>query len=205
MIERLFLTAIREVWDRLVVLRLRFEIACLKATNYDQLADTVQALRRALQTQERVQDDLRRQLEARNAQIEKLRDEYAALEIRRSKEGATTTRSAHLAVFKQLQPILTQLPALRLAIEEGAEVTIRDVLELLSPLDEMMGDMGFEAVGEAGAHVRYDPRLHRAVGRGARSVTPDDLVRVRYIGYLYDGEVVCKAEVNRVEQHEAVA
>jgi molecular chaperone GrpE (heat shock protein) len=174
-----------------------------KLRDYDLLEDNARGLRRALETQERVGEDLRAQLEERDTRIEKLRGEYAALQERQAQRGEESAHAERLALFKRLRPIATQLPTLRAAINDGADITAHDVIDLLSPLDQTLHDLGFEVIGEAGAQVSYDPQRHKAVGREAHSVAPGDTVRVRYVGYLYDDKVVCKAEVTQVRQQAA--
>src|SRR5690606_31016740 len=109
----------RSLREGLAIRRLRVELTRWKARNYDLCAETVQGLRRALDTQQRAQDDLRRQLAARDEQIEGLRAEYAALEARLRHADAETTRTERLALFRDLQPVLVQLPTMRAAVEQG--------------------------------------------------------------------------------------
>ena len=194
MISRLW----RSLREWLAIRRLRVEVTRWKARNYDLCAETVQGLRRALDTQQRAQDDLRRQLAARDEQIERLRAEYAALEARLHRAEAESAQTGRLALFRDLQPVLVQLPTMRAAVAQGADLTARDVLDMLAPLDQLIADLGFECIGEAGGETSYDPRLHRVVGRGADEVAAGDRVRVRYVGYRLGGEIVAKAEVTRV-------
>ncbi len=201
MIKQMLLALFQPVWDRISVILLRREIMRYKASHYDLLMDNVQGLRRAIETQKRAQDDLHKQIDQRDRQVEKLREEYAALEARRESEGKISVRSERLALFKQLQPVATQLPTLRVAVENGADLKARDVLDVIAPLDQMLVDLGFERIGAAGATLAFDPQRHKPVGRGARSVSPDDTVRVRYVGYMYGDEVICKAEVTLIEQN----
>jgi molecular chaperone GrpE (heat shock protein) len=204
-IER-FLSAIAQVIrDRVAIMVMRLEIARLKVKNYDRLAETVQGLRRALETQKRSLDDLHQQMDDKEAQIKMLQNEYAALQQSQSQSGRASQAADRLDVFKRLQSIAVQLPTLRAALADGGDLTARDVIDLLAPFDEMLRDFGFERIGEAGAQVPFDPTRHRPVGRGARSISSTDVVRVRYVGYLYRGEVVCKAEVAPVAQSELVA
>jgi molecular chaperone GrpE (heat shock protein) len=201
-IER-FLAGVGQVLrDRVAIVRLRFEIARLKLNNYDRLVESNQGLRRALETQNRALDDLHRQLADREGQIKALQSEYTALEQRSSQSEAVSLADERLDIFKRIQSIATQLPTLRAAVASGAELTARDVLDLLAPLDEMLRDLGFEVIGEAGGQMSYDPTRHRPVGQGARSVAAGDVVKTRYVGYLHQGQVICKAEVIRVEQPE---
>lgn len=190
--------------DRLALVRLRGQITRLKAQNYDLLAENVLGLRRALETQQRQVEELQRQLDDRDQQNLGLRAEYAALENRRSTEGSVSVRDERLMIFHSLQGILTQIPTMRVAIEEGADLRAQDLFDVLRPLDQLFRDLGFEQIGEAGKEIRFDPTRHKPVGRGAQSIGPDDCVRVRYVGYLFEGEIACKAEVTLVDKKESV-
>ncbi|MGF1505332.1 MAG: hypothetical protein ACFB51_09450 [Anaerolineae bacterium] len=194
--------------DSIRILQLRQKVNTRKAEQYDHLAEPVIGLRRALATQERAADDLRAQTVEREQQIERLREEYAALQSRGSETAAESERAQNLAFFRTIQPVVTQLPTIRAAVESGADISAKDVLDLLAPLDEALQSLGFERIGEAGQELPSNPKRHRAVGRGSHSIAPDDPVRVRYVGYLYQAEVVCKAQVTRVqtaEETEAVS
>ena len=203
-IERLLAKVAQIIRDRVAIIVMSVEISRLKLQNYDRLAQTVEGLRRALDTQKRAADDLHHQLADREAQIKKMQNEYVALQQQRSQSEATSLAAERLDVFKRLQSIAVQLPTLRSAIGDGADIAAQDVLNLLAPFEQMLRDFGFEVIGEAGSQVDYNPTRHRPVGQGARSVTVNDKVRVRYVGYLYEEQVVCKAEVVRVEQPEVV-
>jgi molecular chaperone GrpE (heat shock protein) len=192
-------TLARRALNAVDVLRLRWQIARLKRRNYDALAETVSGLRRALATKDRALGDAQQQIDARDAQIAKLRQEYAALDGRLARFGADSAETERLALFRRLQPVVTQLPTLRAALDGGADLAARDVLDLLAPLDELLADLGFERIGDAGAQTRFDPQCHQPLGQGARAIVPEDMVRVRYVGYLYHGNVVCKAQVTRAE------
>lgn len=185
----------RAAGDRLAVWRLRRAVQSWKARSYDDCAETVAGLRRALATQQRAQQDLVEQLAARAEEAARLRAEYAALQARAAQSDAARSEAERLALFRGLQPVLVQLPTLRAAVERGADVSARDVLEVLSPLGEFASDLGVECIGEAGQETRYEPRLHRAVGRGAARVAAGDAVRVRYVGFRLGDEVLAKAEV----------
>lgn len=196
---------LRNLIDRLAIFRLRQAIIRQKARNFDGLAENVIGLRRAIDTQVRQSDELLRQLDERDAEIERLRQEYAMLEAKQSTSETASTRDTHLDVFRRIQGIATHLPTMQVAVSEGADVRAQDVLALLRPLDQLLADLGFEMIGSAGQETSYDPTRHRAVGTGAQSVSPQDKVRVRFVGYLYGGEVVCKAEVTPVKQAESVS
>lgn len=185
--------------DALAITRLELELGYLKLADYDRLARAQRGLRNVISTLERNVDDLSARLEEREKRVEKLQAEYKALQVRESSDVKASTDGERLALFKKLEPLATQLPTLHQSIKEGAEVSAGDVLELLAPLDELLSDLGFTAIGKAGAKLTFDPTRHRAVGKGARSVELGDPVRVRYVGYLYEGEVVVKAHVTAIQ------
>jgi molecular chaperone GrpE (heat shock protein) len=184
--------------DTLAIARLQVEVGFLKLADYDRLSGTLDGLRNTISTLYRNMDDMAAQLNERDLRITKLQEEYNALQARKAGETQASTKDERLALFKKLAPLATQLPALRRAVEDGEDVSAADVLALLGPLDEALADMGFEPIGAAGEEVTFDPTHHRAVGKGARSVEPGDPVRVRYVGYLHEGNVVVKAHVTAV-------
>lgn len=176
-------------------LRLRVEVFRRKAAYYDEAMERVQSLRRALQTQQQNNDQMRDRLKDREVEIARLRAEYELRESAHAQRMNDGQHDAYLVFFQRLQPVLIQLPTLQRAVDEGGGLSARDVLDCLSPLHAALLELGFSPIGEAGSELGYDPLRHRPVGRGAATVACDDPVRVRYIGYLYGDEVVCKAEV----------
>ncbi|GEM_PF-742582 len=200
LLTTLLTTLVESLVDQMAVFRLRLQIARLKAENYDRLAEVVIGLRQALETHKRAVSDLDAQIEERDKQIAQLRAEYASLQARQSEAGDIRAREERLNLFQRLRPVVTQLPTLRVALENGADIEGRDVVDLLGSIEAALHELGFESIAKPGMEVPYDPRRHKLVGRGARSASPGAPVRVRYVGYLYQGEVVCKAEVTPVGQ-----
>ena len=199
MIERMLQDIIQIVNDKIAVFQLRRMIIIARLRHYDLLVENVRGLKHALNTHKRTAEDLRKQLKSRDEQIKELRKEYAALEKRKAGEGVASTQSEQMRMFKQLQPVITQLPTVRAALDNGSDISARDVVDLLAPLDELLADSGFEMIGAAGDETSFDPTLHKAVGKGARSVETDEAVRVRYVGYRYQGDIMAKAQVTRIE------
>jgi molecular chaperone GrpE (heat shock protein) len=205
MLEGLLGTAIQVLRDRLAIFRLQRQVTRLKLRHFDHLAEAVVGLRRALETQRRAMDDLGVRLDEREAQIARLRDEYAALEARQSEQTTALLRDERISLFRQIQPLAIQLPTLWAALRAGADLSSHDVLEVVHPLEEALSRLGFEPIGDAGAEVPYDAQRHKLVGRGARAAGGDAVVRVRYVGYTYQGEVLCRAEVILAPQEESIS
>jgi molecular chaperone GrpE (heat shock protein) len=191
LLSRLFSFVLESL--RLAVLRV--QVRREKARAYDAVVETVDGLRRALRTQRRAQDELRRQLEQKDAELTRLRGEYAALRREGADTAADAARMERLELFRRVQSVLIQLPTAQAALTDGADLSAADFAALLAPIEEAFADLGFERIGEAGRVAMFDPRQHRAIGRKAAGLQPDERVRVRYVGYMLDGEIICKAEV----------
>jgi molecular chaperone GrpE (heat shock protein) len=192
-VKGLFRSLLGVAYARLRVLTLRRRVMRAKAQQYEELAENVRGLRRALQTGTRALEDAHAQIAAYEAQIARMRGEYSALEQRLEDARGGSAQDVHLELFGRLQAVVTQIPTVRAAVEDGAQISARDVLVLLAPLDDALRDLGFETIGVPGADVPYDPRLHRVVGAG--EAAPGEPVQVRYVGYTHRGSVVCKAQV----------
>jgi molecular chaperone GrpE (heat shock protein) len=203
MIARLVEDVYSIIAGRIQVWQLRREVVRAKSMGYDRLAAKYAELLRVYGRQKQAVRDLTEQLQRRDEKIKRMRDEYAGLKARQVGSKEDIVRDERLAMFKRLQALVTQLPSLRAAGEQGTPPSGQDVLNMLYPLDEMLRDVGFEVIGgEVGEELPYDPLRHKPVGRGARSVTPGDVVRVRFVGYAYQGEIVSKAEVTLVSQQQ---
>ncbi len=190
-----FVSLVRD-WIGLIGLRL--EVIRLKAMRYDELLVSTVGLRRALKTQRRAYADLLEQLQSREVEVNKLKQALADREA--CQESAAG--SDHLTLFRRFRSMLTQLPTLESEVNNGAGVQARDVLAILSPLDEWLEESGIVPIGQVGEELTFDPALHRAVGQGARSISPGDRVGVKYVGYRLDSEILAKAQVMLVASNE---
>jgi len=188
----------RFVFPRLISASERRRLA-----EYDLLKSNADGMRQALETQQRALDDSRRQLDGLREQNKKLQEDYARLNTGRSHSAAGERDSVLLDVFKRLQGLAVQLPTIRAAVAGGAQLGAAEVLGVVAPLESALRDLGFEPIGAANQTVEFDPTLHRAAQPAAAPPTSGEPVRVRYVGYRYKDQIVCKAEVTRLEQVES--
>jgi molecular chaperone GrpE (heat shock protein) len=199
------ITLLQSWIDHIYTIRLRYLVRREKAVRYDQLSDNIVGLRQVIDTQDRVLEDLMQQLSARDTEIATLREEYARLVADQALRTAASNKSDRLAFFARVKPLAIQLPTIRAAMESGAELSTQNVLDVLAPFEEILCELGFEPIGRAGEICVYDPQRHKAVGQAAQAMTTEQPVRVRYVGYSYEGEVVEKAEVARIAKSEPVS
>ena len=181
--------------DGVAIALLEIEVGYQRLADYERLSDTVSMLRQALITLERNLDDIGAQIEKRDKRIEKLQQEYKALQERAGSQVKDSASDQRREIFKKLEPLAVQLPTLRHSLESGDDISTEDIIALVAPLHEALADMGFEPIGKPGAKLKFDPTRHRAVGKGARSLAAGDAVNVRYVGYTHEGKVVRKAQV----------
>jgi len=203
-VSNLFRMIVDVLRARLEIFFLQRKINSLKLLHYDLLEESNRALQLALDTKGLEIRDMRSQLVHRDMRIEQLKTEYATLREQQSKAENRGVETERLTWFKKLQAVATQLPTVKAALEAGAPLSAHDMLGLISPMEEALHDQGFEPIGQAGGFTIFDPTRHHAVGRGARNLSASDVVRIRYVGYLFQGKVMSKAEVTRAESEDVV-
>lgn len=184
----------RALREGVAVWRLRRELAQLKLARFDEVAGDAAALYHALDSQRLAYNNLVDQLASTQTELDQLRGEFAGLAARRALDGPALDDAVARRLFDALEPLLVQAPALRAAVEQGTDVSARDALDLLAPLDQLLADLGVAAIGVPGVDVPYDPARHRVVGAGD-APPAGTLVRVRFPGYTRGGEVLRRADV----------
>jgi hypothetical protein len=96
--------------------------------------------------------------------------------------------------FEQLQPLLINLPTLRKLIEIKPDLPARNLIALLTPLDNWLQDWGIEAIGPLWEQVLYDPQLHQP---DTDHYTPGEPVYIRCIGYRTPTQILHPAQISR--------
>lgn len=135
---------------------------------------------------------LRELSEAHAVQVEQLRSAYLRLELEARDGAARAVDDQKLALYKLLEPLLTQLPIVRHAVGQGRTVEATDLLDLLGPLDEALASLGFARIGDIGAEVPFDPARHQAVGGSPDFGAP---VAVKHPGWALDDRILRRARV----------
>jgi molecular chaperone GrpE (heat shock protein) len=147
----------------------------------------------ALQTLEKLELDQAARLKL----VDELRRAYAALEQEAAARAAQAAADQARTIYGVLEPLLTQLPAVRRSVADGKEVAAADVLALLTPLDEMMAGLGFRPIGAVGGEAAFDPTRHQIASGAAPE--PGAPVTVKTVGYEQDGRILRRARVTRAK------
>jgi molecular chaperone GrpE (heat shock protein) len=170
-----------------------------RLARFDLLESNLSGTRHALETQQRALDDANNQIDTLKEQITKLQQEYAQQAGRQSSAASHGTDAIYIDIFRRLQSIAVQLPTIRASAASGAQIGASDVLGVVAPLETMLRDLGFEPIGEANQVVSFDPRLHQLTGPSGSDIAEGDEVKVRFVGYRFRDQIVCRAEVTRLE------
>jgi molecular chaperone GrpE (heat shock protein) len=193
------ISGLNRLLARITLPRLITAAERVRLKDYDALGSNVAGLQQALATQQRALDEAHRQLDSRREEAKRLQTDYLALVQRLEQTATAGSESTMLDVYSRLQSVIVQLPTLRSSVAEGAPVSAADVLGVVAPLEEMFRDFGFEMIGEANQELAFDPRYHHLAG-DQTAPHAGERVRVTYVGYRFEGRVLCRAEVTRVEQ-----
>lgn len=116
--------------------------------------------------------------------------EYQRLRVQLDEQRSGLKEEWDRAFYRAIEPLLLQVPTVRAAAARNPDLPATVVLDLLSPLEEFLRESNFIPIGQPGEQTAYDPQLHQ--GSGLKAGEP---VRVRTVGYLYEGRLLTRARV----------
>jgi molecular chaperone GrpE (heat shock protein) len=96
--------------------------------------------------------------------------------------------------FAQLQTLLTTYPSIRKRAEANADFPAKNLVSILTPLDNVLTAWGYEQIGAAWEQVPYNPRLHQP---DASDIAVGEMVYVRFVGYKEGDRILYPAKVSR--------
>ncbi|MCO6456399.1 MAG: hypothetical protein J5I93_13955 [Pirellulaceae bacterium] len=136
-------------------------------------------------------------LRDRDAQIARLRQEYAH-QAQQAQQAVAEAGDGELAALaKRVAPLLSQLGTMQAMLDGGRELRAADVLKLAGKLKQVFIDCGLEPIGRVGELCGFDTRLHQRMSGG--DVDEGQQVKVRFEGYRLREAIVTKAMVSREE------
>lgn len=125
---------------------------------------------------------------------EELRRECSRLRETIKQQKAEITADFKDSTFQDLQSLLTNYPSLRSMIEAQPNLPAKNLVSLLTPLDNLLENWGYEAIGKAWEQVSFNPQLHQA---DSDEIAEGDLVYIRFVGYRHGDNIICPAKVSR--------
>ena len=127
-------------------------------------------------------------------ETEELRSECGRLRDRLQQQKAEITTDFRESTFEQLQSLLTNYPSIRPMAEAKPNLPAKNLIPLLTPLDNLLESWGYEAIGKPWEEVSFNPRLHQA---DSEEIAEGDLVYIRFVGYRNGENILAPAKVSR--------
>ena len=104
------------------------------------------------------------------------------------------TQEFQETTFEQLQTLLTNYPSIRPLVGIKPELPAKNLLSLLTPLDNLLETWDDEQIGKPWEQVPYNPQIHQP---DATDIAEGELVYIRFVGYRYGDCIICPAKVSR--------
>ncbi|MBD2570474.1 molecular chaperone GrpE [Anabaena lutea] len=96
--------------------------------------------------------------------------------------------------FTQLQTLLSNYPTVKKMALAKPELPAKNLISLLTSLDNLITTWGYNAIGETWEQVNYNPQLHQA---DSDDIQEGELVYIRFIGYQNGDKILYPAKVSR--------
>lgn len=98
------------------------------------------------------------------------------------------------STFEQLQTLLTNYPTIHSLVNIKPELPAKNLLSLLTALDNLTTAWNYEQIGKPWQQVSYDPQIHQP---DAADIASGELVYIRFVGYKHQQGILCPAKVSR--------
>lgn len=104
-----------------------------------------------------------------------------------------TTEFQH-STFERLQSLLANYPTVRQLIKMKPDLPAKNLISLFTSLDNLIGNWGYESIGQVWEQVPYNPQIHQP---DAGDIEVGELVYIRFVGYRDGEHILCPAKVSR--------
>ena len=162
------------------------------------LKDRSQITESALQSQ---LTEINSQLQISEVNRAKLAEEIIALtqQCQRLREelktqAAQVQTDAIAGGFEQIQTLLTQYPSVRKMVESQPDLPARNIIALLTSLENLVKYWEFRSIGKPWEMVPYDPQIHQS---DVDNLHVGESVYVRFVGYQKGERILIPAKVSR--------
>jgi molecular chaperone GrpE (heat shock protein) len=162
------------------------------------LTERSQATELGLQTQ---LTEVRSQIQTSEVKRAKLEEEIIALtqQCQRLREELKTQAAQVQADaidggFEQIQTLLTQYPSVRKMVESQPDLPARNIVALLTSLENLVKFWECQSIGKPWEMVPYDPQIHQS---DMDDLQTGESVYVRFVGYQKGDRILIPAKVSR--------
>ena len=128
------------------------------------------------------------------ADVNELRQQCRRLQAQLQTQEEQAIAQSRLDTFEALQSLLIGYPSAAKMVGSQPEFPARHLMAMLTPLDHLLNQWGYERIGQPWDSVSFDPRLHQP---DEEDVSLGDSVYVRFVGYRQGDRILCPAKVSR--------
>lgn len=128
---------------------------------------------------------------------EQLKQEYQRLKKQMANQKESLQQEFQKNTLQAIESWLVQWPTAAAGVENNPELPAARLLPLIKPITQLLQSWGVKAIASVGEEVAYDPLQHQLMSGKAQ---PGELVKVRYLGYLWKDRLLHRAKVSPVEK-----
>ncbi|MEI6443877.1 MAG: nucleotide exchange factor GrpE [Nostocales cyanobacterium ELA583] len=129
-------------------------------------------------------------------QINELQVEYERVTLSMLQQREVLKQEFQRSSLQILESLLLQWPTAAHRAKEDHQLSAVKILPLVDkPLETLLQTWGVSAIASVGAEIPYNPQLHQLLEGTAQ---PDEIVKVRYIGYMQYDHLLYRARVSPI-------
>lgn len=134
---------------------------------------------------------LQQELEQQKAQFV---EEFTRLQQEMEQQQANLIEQHRRSTFQQLQTLLVGYPSASKIAQAKPDLPAKNLTAMFTPLDNLLKDWGYEAIGPVWSEVAYNAQLHQP---DSSDIQPREMVYIRFVGYRQGDVILCPAKVSR--------
>lgn len=175
---------------QLMEAQLKQELSTLQQTTaatQANLEQQLQTMTQQWQLAQRNNAELETQVASLKQQCQRFRDNFDT-------QAQQVCQDTQLKAFEQIQTLLTQYPSLQKMTEAKPDLPARNVVAVLSALENLTQLWNYKPIGAPWESVAYDTQCHQGDVDDLKVGEP---VYVRFVGYRHGDRILIPAKVSR--------
>lgn len=139
------------------------------------------------------------QLELSRQECSKLQQQLQQIATEKETLRQEELQQQHVELTNQFRNsticwMLTNYSSIYQMVEMNPELPAKNLLPMLTPLDNVLSEWGYQTIGKAWEQVAYNPQIHQP---DATDISEGELVYIRFVGYQHQDKILCPAKVSR--------
>jgi hypothetical protein len=131
---------------------------------------------------------------AKQKEIESLKQQCHQLRLQLKQQSAQLKQDFQNETLTHLNSLIISYPTAKKMAEIKPDLPAKNLLALLTPLDTLIQNWGFEMIGQPWEKVKFDPQFHQG-DRDDLEIGED--VYIRFVGYRDGEDILYPAKVSK--------